>query len=124
MSKPNEPGRKTDDPSNRTTDTEPAIYASLPSRWAARLIAEDHCLGEVDYWCILALHLNQDWNGVRKQIAYRSKRKRAIVSKFTPGRHYHVLGEKFDRLADAISYLNEQGYGYGGFMEKFAYTSE
>lgn len=100
------------------------IYSSLPASWAMRFLKQEHGLNQIDYWCIYALFLNQDWEGVRTQLRYRSKKKRVMVHKFVPGDHYHVLDTKFDTLAEAQQYLTDEGWIYNGLKEVHVYRPE
>lgn len=86
---------------------------------------------ETRYWMLVSTLNRQD----RKTAALylddwteqdrRGNRKRtARVSKFTPGDHYHVLGEKFGTLDEAISHARSNGYEYGGLDEQYVYREE
>ena len=100
------------------------IYASLPVGMAMRFLREEHGLNEVDYWCVMALFRNQDWEGVRKQLEYRSKKKVASATKFIPGKHFHALGKRFATLNEAIEHIEEKGFRYNGLREHFVYRPE
>lgn len=47
-----------------------------------------------------AARLLGDWNLIRK----------VTISRFEPGRHYHVLGEKFDSIAEARAHAERLGF--------------
>lgn len=97
------------------------VYASLPTRMALHFLSHEHGLNDIDYWCIYALHRNGDWEGVKTQLRYRSKRRVSYVTKFYPGDHYHCLGVKFDTYREAEEHLEQEGYICGGLKEQHTY---
>lgn len=82
---------------------------------------------EVRYWMLMA-HVNtQDKTGLRKLLNYwwdwdrtpAARPKLADITKFNPGQHYSVLGEKFYTYDDALRYLKSEGYELGEFKQHY-----
>ena len=117
------------------TDEEDQLIAlgcgggQFPRHAAGKLLRELGLWSEVRYWMLVSALSRQDakcakmylidWNTQDKD-----HRPSAVVSKFIPGEHYHVLGTKFNSLLEAKAHLNRKGYKFGGVEEKFLYTHE
>lgn len=93
----------------------------------------DHCDAETcdwkarecRYWMLMAAVMREDIMAARKLLNYwwewrggQPQPKSAIVRKFNPGEHYHVLGEKFPSLDAARQFLSRRGYDFSGFVEE------
>src|SRR4051812_30340058 len=99
-------------------------YSSLPIKMAMFLLQREHGLSEVEYWQVYSAFARQDWECVKKYLTWWGKRQSVHVSRFTPGEHYHVLGVKFDTLAEAQQHLEREGYNYAGLREVHVYRPE
>lgn len=87
---------------------------------------------DVRFYMLLA-HVNtQDPAGIRRLCNYwwdwgrvpRNAPRIANVSKFNPGEHYHVLGEKFGTLDEAKAHLRRNRYEFGRLIEEFFYPRQ
>lgn len=85
-------------------------------------------LTEVQGYIIDSCLAREDFEQARKNIQYwneeraRPTRSKLSVSKWTPGDHFYVLGEKFSSLERAIKHLESNGYEFdGNVRERFQY---
>lgn len=102
-------------------------------------------LPEVTYWRVKAMFANGDTHGYLSALkdagaiddrrirmyldrmpSARAKPllRQSHVYKWVPGDHYHVEGERFDTLDEAVAWLESQGIRYLGLQERFVYDRE
>lgn len=77
---------------------------------------EGHSPGAVLLGTLLAL---QDLKAPRLTQPIKPATNVLQVSKFNPGKHFHVLDTKFDTLEEAKAHLQKKGYMYGGLAEHY-----
>lgn len=86
---------------------------------------------EARYWMLIA-HVNCDNEmGVRKHLNYwwnwgsqTVQNQWKNVSKFIPGDHYHCLGERFNTMQEAKSYIAEKGFVFGKLIHRHVYATD
>lgn len=104
-----------------------SFAAHAASELVRDLPHDEFCPCEIKYYILRSAMAREDFEACRIHIndwSQRRSRPSAMVSKFIPGEHYHVLGEKFDTLDEAQQYLRSRGYVYGGLTEKHVYREE
>lgn len=82
---------------------------------------------EVAYHMIRSAIAREDKDAVRVYVNDWTNwdgRKTALVSKFMPGEHYHVLDTKFNTLDEARRHLSREGYDYAGLKEVYVPKTE
>lgn len=80
---------------------------------------------EMMYWCIVSALTRYDFDCVRRYVrdwaASPVEPDVWDVSKWIPGDHYHVQGERFDTLGEAQEYIRRSGAVFGRLRERFVY---
>lgn len=94
---------------------------------ASRLLSEYGIYSNVYFWMLVSAFNRGDKEAVRRFLTdwkEMARKPSAVVSKFVPGDHYHVLDTKFDTLEEAMEYLHRRGHNYGGLKETHVYKPE
>lgn len=68
--------------------------------------------------------LRGDENTARELIGEFEGKPFARITKFKPGQHYHVLGEKFDSLGEAEALAVQRGYDTGAPETVYVYDHD
>ena len=89
---------------------------SDPHALMLQAVEEGHSPGAVLLGTLLTL---QDLKAPRLTQPAQSPTNILKVSKFNPGKHFHVLDTKFDTMDAAIAHLKQKGYIYGGLEEHY-----
>jgi hypothetical protein len=106
----------------------PSAYRGLPFNLYRHLWLERHhfpALTEVQQMIIDARLVMEDLETAEELLHDWRPEVYATITKFVPGEHYYVLGQKFATMEAAQEYAEEQGkIPLDGVQETFVYTTE
>lgn len=86
------------------------------------LLSLHHCSSGARYEMLVSALTRHDLESARIFLNdWTSRLPTALVYKWVPGDHFYALTQKFDTLSEAIHYLREAGYAYGGIRERHVY---
>lgn len=102
------------------------MITELDIRWNCFLASEGlwrQQFNQVQWDILLSCLQRSDYAKARAMVAdWRGKQ--LYITKWVPGDHYYVFGEKFNRYDQAVARAGELGYSVRGVQERFVYVRE